>query len=68
MNMIKCAGHVTRTGMLISAYTVPFNKPDGMRDIGRLKGTQQCVIKMNMKYITMDRAELAKDSLLAGCC
>jgi hypothetical protein len=54
--------------MLISAYTVPFNKPDGMRDIGRLKGTQQCVIKMNMKYITMDRAELAKDSLLAGCC
>lgn len=58
---MKCAGHVTGTGMLVSAYTVLFNKPNGMRAAGRLKGTQQCAVKMNMKYITMDRAKLTQD-------
>jgi hypothetical protein len=58
---MRCAGHVTRIGKSISTYTVLFNKSEGMRSLERLKRKYEHVIKMNIKYITMDSVELAQD-------
>jgi hypothetical protein len=61
---MRWAGHVTRTGEKRNAYRISVGKPEGKRQLGRLRRRWEYNIKIDLREIGrvgMDLIHLAQD-------